>query len=110
VPVHKDVIVAILGASSGFAGLVLVFLGFVLTAYQGLGTPVPKRVKARYQRLALSVSVAFLLAIVCVALSVCWLLLRHPAEVFYTSTVAVFFAQLVSLVGTAGFAIRRLFD
>jgi hypothetical protein len=46
VVLHKDVVIALLGASATIAGLVLVFLGLVVSAYDALGTAVPPGAKS----------------------------------------------------------------
>lgn len=105
---YEQVIAAVLAASSGISGLLLVFLGLALSAYQGFAADTPPRVRARYRRAAVGVLAAFGLGVVCVTLCLWWLLLVHPAHSFFVLTVALFFALLASLLGAAIFSVYRL--
>jgi hypothetical protein len=47
---HQDVMTALLGASAGLAGLLLVFLGFIVTASGTLEDDVPDAVHKSLRR------------------------------------------------------------
>lgn len=51
---HKDVAITLLGAESALAGLLLVFLGLVVRAYQGFAGDAPPRVFNPYRTFTLS--------------------------------------------------------
>jgi hypothetical protein len=95
---HKDVVVTLLGVSAGLAGLVLVFLGLVVTAYQAFAADTPASILDRYQRSASLALVSFAFGVVCVALATGWLVDLGDNRWLYRLTVAAFFAQLVVLV------------
>lgn len=104
---HKDVILGLLGASAAIAALVLVFLGLVVTAMQGLpadpvdGVRTPFRVAG-----ALSVA-AFLLSLLCAGMSTWWLVGPQGA-VTYVLSVVTFLLTLGLLVAIAVWTLWRL--
>jgi hypothetical protein len=105
---HKDVIITVLGASGALAGLVLVFLGIVVTTYQGYPGNVPGDITAGFRQDSVLTLVPFALGIACVCLSTIWLLLPANNEVLYVTTVVAFFAQLAALLLAAGLVTRRV--
>lgn len=106
---HKDVILAILGVSAGLAGLVLVFLGLVISTFQSFNSPTPATVLNRYRRIAVAVLVAFFLGIACVVLATLWLLRLDDSQGLYIATIALFIAEIVALLlATATTAYRLL--
>jgi hypothetical protein len=88
----KDVVIAILGASIGLAGLLLVVSGFVLSYVASLSTVVSNERKARYERAARLGLIPFLLALADAALSLRWLLHSNPSV--YSAVVGGFFLVL----------------
>ena len=76
-PSQKDVVTAILGASAALGGFGLVFLGILISAYQGFPADTPKSVKDRRRRAVWPVLVVFALTIAEIALSLVWS--RFPA-------------------------------
>ncbi len=105
---HKDVVLALLGASAGLAGLVLVFLGFIISTMASFDPGAGAAVLAPYRRTAGVVAGAFALSIATVAVSTWWLILIKDAEGLYVAIVALFFAQMVTLCTSAVIALRRL--
>jgi hypothetical protein len=104
---HQQVIVAVLGAAAGLAGLVLVFLGIVVTTYQSFPGDTPGSVVSGFRWAAMLTLGTFVLGIACVALATGWLLTRNNAFL-YAAAVAVFGAQLLMLLVAAGAVTRRV--
>jgi hypothetical protein len=106
--VGREVIVpTLLGASAALAGLTLVFLGVVLSTYRGFGAETPARVLERYRRPAMAVLASAAVCLATVLLAACWMLTRDN-DVLYVSCVALFFAELVLLCGSAAYVMRRV--
>jgi hypothetical protein len=99
-PEQKDVMIAILGASAALGGLVLVFLGTIIAAYQALPSDAPKAVKGRAKGAAKPIIGAFLVSMASVALSVIWLDARG-GEVLYEVSFVVFLLELAAIAGLA---------
>src|SRR5438270_12350237 len=64
---HKDVVIASLGASAGLAGLVLVFLGLVVSAIDKYPAGTKPAIVRKSRRPALAILVSFGSGIACVA-------------------------------------------
>jgi hypothetical protein len=107
VTTHQQVIVAVLGAAAGLAGLVLVFLGIVVSTYQSFPGDTPGGVVSGFRRAALLTLGTFVLGIACVALATGWLLTRDNAFL-YAAALAVFCVQLLMLLVAAGAVTRRV--
>lgn len=105
---HKDVVVALLGVSAGLAGLVLVFLGLIVTSFQTFPSDTAPGVLRPYRRSALLVLAAFGIGVVCVGLATAWLVDRHDNECLYRLTIVVFAAQVVALTASTGWAVRQI--
>ena len=104
---HQQVIVTVLGAAAGLAGLVLVFLGIVVTAYQSFPGDTPDKVVSGFRSAAMLTLGTFVLGIGCVALATLWLLTRNNAFL-YAAALTVFAAQLLLLLVAAGAVTRRV--
>jgi hypothetical protein len=94
------VVPAIFGAAAGLAGLLLVFLGVSISAFQGFAADVPAAATARFRRAGAGILAAFLLGLVVVAVAFAWLLTPHRT---LRDVAVVLFA--VELAATAGAAI-----
>jgi hypothetical protein len=108
-PTQKDVVVAIIGAASALAGLVLVFLGVVLAAYQGFPGDTPDQVKAKYRISGSWTVIVFALSLVTVAFSFLWLIAGGGTVLFLFVT-ASFVIQLVALMAVATRVSQALLD
>jgi hypothetical protein len=93
----KDVVVAILGASAGLGGLVLVFLGTIFAAYQSLPTGTTKTVRDRTKNAGTPIVGVFLLSIASVALSVIWLD-AGGSDFLYQVDFVLFLVELAAIV------------
>lgn len=104
---HKDVVLALLGASAGLAGLVLVFLGLVATATGSFPGGTKSAIVAKARRPVWAVLTSFSLGIACVAVATCWLLALNDPHALYLAAAWLFFAQLISLVVATVWAVRK---
>jgi hypothetical protein len=104
--VHKDVVIALLGASATIVGLILVFLGLVVSAYGTLAGDTPKSVKDRLRRTAGWVLVPFGLGLAEITAATIWLL--HQSCGAYSLTVMLFIATIVTLAAAAFWTLRKL--
>jgi hypothetical protein len=74
-----DVVPAVFGAAAGLAGLLLVFLGVSISAFQSFAGDAPPAATASYRRAGSWILSAFLVALADVALAFAWLLSPHRA-------------------------------
>jgi hypothetical protein len=100
-PSDSEVVSAVFGAAAGLAGLLLVFLGASLSAFQSYAADVPAAATATFRRAAAWILGAFLLGLADVALSFAWLLsperaLRHVAVVLFAVVLAALAAAAVT--------------
>jgi uncharacterized membrane protein len=84
-PGPKDLVLAMLGASAGLAGLILVFLGQVIASYQALPGGTPQAVKDRRKRAAPPVILVFALSLVSVTLCLAWLAVPGGSTLYHVS-------------------------
>lgn len=105
---HKDVVLAVLGASAALSGLLLVFLGLVVGAYGGLAGDTPKSVKKPLRTTGWVLVGAFGVGLVCAALATVWLLQLTGGQSLYVSTVGLFFVQLVCLAAATVWTLKEL--
>jgi hypothetical protein len=95
-PAPKDVVIAVLGASAGLGGLVLVFLGLVIADYQGIAGDAPKRVKNRAKRAGPIAMGVFALSVASMGFGFAWLA-APGGDLIYHITIWVFVAELIAL-------------
>lgn len=88
------VVPEIFGAAAGLAGLLLVFLGVSLSAFQSYGGDVPPVVTAGWRRGAAWILAAFLLGLVTVAVALAWLL--SPSRLLRDISVVLFSVELAA--------------
>jgi hypothetical protein len=105
---HEDVVVAVLGATAALAGLVLVFLGGLVTTYQSLvGTGVRVTTLHRFKQAGVIALGVFLVALATLALSVAWLAASAGATL-YGFALGLFFVELAALAALAVYATVRV--
>jgi hypothetical protein len=98
----KDVVTALVGASSAVAGLVLVFLGMVVTAIQGFPGDTPAKVTAGFRNALVATLLTFLLAILGLAVDVIWLAAPGGSHLYHVALV-LFAGSVVTLCFCAAF-------
>jgi hypothetical protein len=104
---RRDVVIAEIGASSAFAGFVLVFLGTVITTYRTLlGRTAVENVERIRTAGRIAVTV-FLLGLASVVVSTSWLI-AGGGKAFYVATLVVFFSELAALVAVAVYSTWRV--
>jgi hypothetical protein len=102
----KDVVLALLGASATIVGLILVFVGLVVSAYGTLAGDSPKTVKDRLRHTAGWTLVPFGLGLGQIIAATIWLL--HPSCEAYSLVVVLFLATVVTLAAAAFWTLRKL--
>jgi hypothetical protein len=88
------VVPEIFGAAAGLAGLLLVFLGVSISAFQSYGGDVPPAVTAGWRRAGAWILAAFLLGLVTVAVVLGWLL--SPSRALRDIAVVLFSVELAA--------------
>ncbi len=104
---HQNVVTAFLGASAGFGGLTLVFLGLVVSSLQGFAPGTSAEVTGPYRRPAVTVLAAFAVSLLSCALAATWLLMGGNS-VIYGITAIVFFIQLAMVAAAAVHVLTRV--
>lgn len=104
-PDPKDVVVAIFGASSGAAGLVLVFVGILVTAIGGYPGGTSRATLRPFRAGAWSGIGVFGLSLLTVALSLLWLAVID-ARTLYVVVISLFVGLLVALFGLAVIVVK----
>jgi hypothetical protein len=94
-----DVVPAVFGAAAGLAGLLLVFLGASITAFQSYAGDAPAGATARFRHAGAWILGAFLLGLLDVALSFAWLLSPHRG--LRDLAVVLFGVELAATVAAA---------
>jgi hypothetical protein len=106
-PAAKDTVIAIVGSSAALAGLVLVFLGVLVTSFQGLLGNVRDSTLDRYRNATWISLGVFALALASMALGVTWLV-AAGGHTFYILVVIAFFAQVCALALVATYVTTRV--
>ena len=94
-----EVVPAIFGAAASLAGLILVFLGASVAAFQSFAGDVPAAATARFRRAATWILGAFLLGLVVVAVAFAWLL--SPGRALRDVAVVLFAVELAATASAA---------
>ena len=94
-----DVVPELFGAAAGLAGLLLVFLGVTISAFQSFGGDVPPSVTAGWRHAGAWILGAFLLGLVTVAVAFVWLL--SPSRALRDAVVVLFAVELAATAAAA---------
>jgi hypothetical protein len=100
---HKDVILATLGAASAIGGLLLVFLGLLISTVETYENGLAAGVLRKFKIVGAVVTVAFLASVLTIGLSVLWLTNGQNLGI-YRWVLFLFVVQLAASVVTAGWA------
>jgi hypothetical protein len=106
-PIPKDVVLAIFGAAAGVAGLILVFLGVVLSTIGSYPGDTPAAVRRPFRRAAWATTFVFALSLATVGLSLGWLAAESAVELYY-ATISLFSLLLVLAFLLAVAVVREL--
>ena len=99
---------ALLEASATLAGLLLVFLGFILTASGTLDDDVPLAVHKSLQKVSLVLLIAFAIGLSSVAVSAAWLVTAPGGDPLYDTAISLFALQIAGLAAATGWTVRGL--
>jgi len=105
---HQDVMTALLEASATLAGLLLVFLGFILTASGTLDDDVPLAVHKALRKVSLVLLIAFAIGLSSVAVSAAWLVTAPGGDPLYDTALSLFALQIAGLAAATGWTVRGL--
>jgi hypothetical protein len=94
-----DVVPAVFGAAAGLAGLLLVFLGVSVSAFQSFAGDAPAAATASFRRAGSWILSAFLLGLADVAVSFAWLL--TPQRALRDAAVVLFAVELAATAWAA---------
>lgn len=92
-----------IGASAALAGLVLVFLGVLIAAYQPLVGNTSQRALSRFRTASVWTLAVFGVSLVSVVFDAGWLI-GSGGDRLYVSCIVLFFIQLAALAGIAAYA------
>jgi hypothetical protein len=104
-PLPKEVVVGILGAAAGVAGLVLVFVGVLLATIASYPGATSAAALRPYRSGAWAGLVVFVAAVATVALAIVWLAILD-AHWLYVLILALFATVLVVLVALAASVVK----
>src|SRR5712691_5409238 len=100
-PIPKDVVIAAVGVGATVAGLVLVFLGVLVSMYQALPADATDTAKAPYRRYSSFAFGTFLISVSSLALGIAWLAAPGGSDLYHAAVV-VLAIQLFALSLVAG--------
>lgn len=103
----KDVVIAILGASAALGGFVLVFLGIVITSYQGYAGAVADQVLRPYRTSGAALLGTFAMCLITVGVSLLWLI-NGGSTALYDVAIVLFGLQLIALFLSAIWSTRMV--
>lgn len=101
-------VIALLESSATLSGLLLVFLGFILTAAGSLDDDVPLAVHQALHEVSLILLTAFAIGLSSVAVSAAWLVAGTSSDPLYDAALSLFALQIVGLAAATGWTVRAL--
>jgi hypothetical protein len=104
-PHPKDLVLAILGASAGAGGLVLVFVGILVSTIAGYPGGTSRATLRPYRAGAWAAVGVFGLSLLTIALSVLWLAVSDTGSL-YVLTIFMFFVLLATLLALAAAVVK----
>jgi hypothetical protein len=104
---QRATVLAIVSASAAFSGLVLVFLGVLVTSYQGLLGRVGEQTLHRFKNATWIALAVFLAGVVSVALGIAWLA-AGGGHALYVFILVSFFMELGALAFVAWYSTARV--
>lgn len=107
-PTRNEVVIAVGGAAAALGGLVLVFLGVVVSGFAAYNGDTSDTVLNPYRCAAAAILSVFALSLVSTALAVTWLATGGGAGPLYDSALWTFFALLPTVLIVAVVTIKRV--
>jgi|SRR5215212_9041433 uncharacterized membrane protein len=101
-----EVVPAVFGAAAALAGLLLVFLGVSVSAFQSYAGDAPPAATARFRRAGGWILAAFLLGLIDVSVAFAWLL--SPARALRDAAVVLFAVELAATALAATVTVRTI--
>jgi hypothetical protein len=98
--------IAILSTSVALAGLLLVFLGFVLSTYQAFPADTSPSVLDKYRKVGKQALGVFVVCVVTSILSITWLLTDNC--LLYWLVISLFYAEMLGVLLVAIFSFTKL--
>ena len=98
-PSDRDVVTAVFGAATALSGLLLVFLGITISAFQSYSAAVPPAAVAPYRRAARGILGAFLVGLGSAVVGLIWML--SPSRALRDTAIVLFFVQLAAVAISA---------
>jgi len=108
-PTRKDVVISSMGASAALGGLVLVFLGLMVAAYQSYASDAVASVRQKRRRAAWPVLGLFCVCVLSVAIGFAWLASAGGSTLYAINTV-VFAAELAGIVIVSVCSVRKMLN
>lgn len=90
------------------AGLLLVFLGFILNTSGSLDDDVPLAVHQSLQKVSLVLLVAFAIGLSSVGVTTAWLVTAPRDDSLYDAALSLFALQIAGLAGATAWTVRAL--
>ncbi len=97
-PTRNEAVIVIAGAAAALGGLLLVFLGVVVTSYEGYGGDVSADVVKPYKTAGWVLLGVFALSLISTGLSVAWLATGGGAGALYEASLWMFVALLLAVL------------
>jgi hypothetical protein len=99
--------IAIFGASAGAAGLVLVFVGILVTTIAGYSGDTSQATLRPFRRGVWAALGVFGVSLLTTALSLCWLAISE-SQALYVAAISLFVGLLVGLFALAAAVVRTI--
>lgn len=106
VPVPKDVVIATTGASAALGGLVLVFVGLLVTSVGALGMDSVATVRTKRRKPVWLAVAVFCVCVTSVALGFWWLE-TGGGSTLYAINNAVFTVELLGIVAISIYGVKK---
>jgi hypothetical protein len=104
---QREIVITLTGASAALAGLVLVFLGFLIASYQPLIGRVGEQTLARFRAASKGALAVFFVSLLSLLVDTTWLVAEGD-HAFYVGAVVLFFVLLAALAALALFSTVRV--
>jgi hypothetical protein len=100
---HKDIVITLTGASAALSGLVLVFLGVLVAAYQPLIGPASNATLLKYRQASYAALGVFFVSLASVVVDTLWMV-GKGGHCFFVAVVVLFLVHIAALAGLAWYS------